>query len=465
MSLLPQAALAAGTLGALGLGLLRRPSPALARALALAAPLAALLLLTLASPAARPPLFAADLKGLGWQFAAYLAALPLALRSSGDDVETALFLGTTLGIGLLCAAANLPMLFLGLEFMSLPAYLLVARVGEPGAAGRRLEAAVKYFFSGALAGALFLFGLALYYADAGTLGPAASAPGALGQGGLALMAAAALFKIGAVPLHWWLPDVYEACAPEVAGFLSTAVKAAAVLFLMRVVELSPAPAFAAWLPAAGALTALVGAVLALRQEKLQRLLACSSLAHAGFLVLGVGAWERLGRDPGAAAALLFYLVAYVFMSNGAFAFLGATGARSRADLRGLAARRPREALAMTVLLFALAGVPPTGGFLAKLLVFWQAVRAELAAPVLFGALAALISLGYYLGLMRDLYFEEPVPEPAGRAASPEAAILRTRHGRGDGNPDSVQAAAVLAVGALGAVLLGAAPLFIGGLWP
>ncbi|MEK7381812.1 MAG: NADH-quinone oxidoreductase subunit N [Elusimicrobiota bacterium] len=448
MILLPQAALAGGVLGALGLGLLRRPPAAAVRAVALLAPLAALFFLQSEPASAALPLLSVDLKSLGWQLVIYSAALPLALRSSGDDVEAALFLGAVLGMGLIAAAGNLPMLFIGLEFMSLPAYLLVARAGR-GDSGRRLEAALKYFFTGALAGALFLLGMALYYSETRLLGPSSVPVGPLGQAGVALMAAAALFKIGAVPLHWWLPDVYEAAAPEVTGFLSTAMKSAAVLFLMRVVSVVPAADVAALLAWIGAVTSLFGAVMALRQERLARLLAYSSIAHAGLLVLGVGAWARMGRSPTAAAAILFYLGAYALMSNGTFGFLAATGLKTRSQLKGYAKRRPELALAFAVLLFSLGGVPPTGGFVAKLLVLWQAVGAHLAGPVIVAALAALVSLGYYLALVRDMYFEEPLEEvPAPAGASSRILVMAC---------------------AFAALVLGAAPLILknvaGVFWP
>ena len=445
--LAPQAALAAGVFGALGLGLLGRPKPVWGRVLAVLAPLAGLVALRFVAPSYAPPLLDVDAKSLGWQFVIYGGALPLAICAPGEDVETALFLGATLGMGLLAIAGNLLMLFVGLEFMSLPAYLLVARSGE-GPRGRRLEAAVKYFFAGALAGAMFLFGMALYYAETGRLGPGAAALGTLGRAGVSLMATAALFKIGAVPLHWWLPDVYEAAAPEVTGFLSTSMKAAATLFLVRVIQIAPDPMFGTILPWVGAGTALFGALLALRQERLQRLLAYSSLSHAGLLILGVGAWARLGGDPRALAALLLYLGAYALMSNGAFAFLAATGLETRAQLRGYAARSGGTAAAFAALLFALGGVPPTGGFLAKLLIFWQALRAGLAVPATLAAVASVISLGYYLGLVRDMYFDAPQDPAAPRVARAPSLVLLTC--------------------AIGAVLLGAAPLLrglAGGLWP
>jgi NADH-quinone oxidoreductase subunit N len=224
------------------------------------------------------------------------------------------------------------------------------------------------------------------------------------------------------------------------------MKAAATLFLVRVAQIAPDPMFGAVLPWVGAATALVGALLALRQQGLQRLLAYSSLSHAGLLILGVGAWARLGGDAASLTSLLFYLGAYALMSNGAFAFLSATGLKTRAELRGFAGRSSGTAAAFALLLFALAGIPPTGGFVAKLLILWQSLRADAALPALIAALASLISLGYYLGLVRDMYFE-----PA------EGAV------RGPGADSGPAARWILLGCALGALALGAAPLLLKGL--
>lgn len=432
--LAPQAALAAGVLGALSLGLLRRP-PALAlRALTLASIGGAMLLAVgLPADAYSSLILLADAKSIGWQYLIYLGALPLAYWLDGeDDVLAALFLGAVLGMSLLASAANLPMLFIALEFMSLPAYLLVAR---SRGTDRALEAAIKYFFAGGVAGALFMLGLALYYADTHSLA-ASAALSPLGQAGAALMGAAALFKLGAFPLNWWLPDVYEASAPEVSGFLSTAMKSAAVLFLMRLCELAPEAGFIAYLPGIGAATALTGAVMALRQERLQRLFAYSSISNAGLLIIGVGAWAASGRSAEGVSAILFFLGAYAFMSNGTFAFLKHTGLETRAQLKGRGAAMPAAAAAFTVLLFALGGIPPTGGFMAKLLLLWRAVDAALLWPAAIGALSALISLAYYLGMTRDLWFEK----------ADETVSFRSGPG------------AVLVIAcAAGVVLLGAAP--------
>lgn len=429
----PQAALAAGVLGALSLGLLRKP-PALAlRALAVASVAGAMLLAVCSSTGGyASAIVLTDSKSIGWQYLIYLGALPLALWLDGeDDVLVALFLGATLGMSLLAAASNLPMLFIALEFMSLPAYLLVAR-SRPGTRG--LEAAIKYFFAGGVAGALFMLGLSLYYADTRSLA-ASTDLSPLGQAGAGLMAAAALFKLGAFPLNWWLPDAYEAAAPEVSGFLSTAMKSAAVLFLMRLCELAPEAGFISFLPAVGAVTALAGAVMALRQERLQRLFAYSSVANAGLLIIGVGAWAASGRSSEGVSALLFFLGAYAFMSNGTFAFIKHSGLETRAQLKGRGAAMPAAAAAFTILLFSLGGIPPTGGFMAKLLLLWRAVDADLYWPAAAGAVSALISLAYYLGMTRELWLEAPQgPEPK----------------PGPGGP-------LVIACAVGVVLLGAAP--------
>jgi NADH-quinone oxidoreductase subunit N len=163
------------------------------------------------------------------------------------------------------------------------------------------------------------------------------------------------------------------------------------------------------------------------------------------LILGVGAWAALGRDSASAASLLFYLGAYAVISNGAFIFLKASGLTTRTELRGYASRRPGLAAAFAVLVFSLAGMPPTGGFVAKLLIFWQAVRASLAVPVVLAGVASLISLVYYLALVRDAYFEEP----AGQAPFPAEGACEAR-------------IAVL-VCAAGALILGAAPLLLRGI--
>ncbi len=414
----PQAALAVGALAVLAAGASRRASLQVVKGLALAAVVVALLLLmTVRLQVVCLPLLRSDLLGSGLQAVFLSAAIPLlCLMEPADEVPPALVLGSLIGMGLIAVSGNLLMLFIGLELMSVPAYLLVARSRSPQA----LEASVKYFFAGGTASAIYLMGMALHFGAAGSL-VLAPAPGPAGAAGLALMAAAAFFKLGAVPMHFWLPDVYEASDPELAGFFSTGLKAAAVLFLARLAPMAaPAGALVPALAWFAVLTILFGAVVALRQQNLQRLLAYSSISHAGFMMLAVAAWAKQGLAAPAAGALFFYLAAYLFMSGGAFLWLKAAGVRTRAELLGLAKARPRDAAVLAALLLALAGIPPTAGFAAKFLVFWEAFKAGLYAPLLLAGLGALISLGYYLGLIRDMYFDEAGPEPA-KAVGPTPA--------------------------------------------
>lgn len=412
----PQAALTAGIALILGLGMRRSLPWTPVRWLGALTLLAAALLAARSDSGAVPPLLRVDDLGRALTALFCLAALPVVFGPERDEVPVVLALGSVLGMTLIASAGSLIMLFIGLELMSVPAYLLAARGRRRAAA---LEAGVKYFFAGGVAGGLFLMGMVLHYSAAGTLALAPAA-GPLAKAGLALMTSAALFKIGAVPLHFWLPDVYEAADPEVAAFFSTGVKAAAVLFLMRLLELGPAP----YLPWAGAATAVFGAIMGLRQRSLQRLLAYSSISHAGLLILGVGAGSA---EP---TAVVFYLAAYLAMSAGAFLWVGATGCVERADLRGYAAGHPASAAVLAVLLLSLAGIPPTGGFAAKFLILWEAVKAGLYGPALVAALSSLAALGYYLALIRDMYFEEGKSDkkPAGLIPAVCAALSATLGG-------------------------------------
>jgi|GEM_PF-1251376 len=426
----------------------------LVKGVAAAAVLLAFVLSLVAPEVVRPPLLRLDMLGGSMQLVFLAAALPLLfVMTPGDEVPPALVLGSLIGMALVAAAGSLLALFIGLELMSVPAYLLVARSRSP----RALEAAVKYFFSGSAAGALFLMGMALHFATAHSLS-LAPAPGLQGEAGLALMTAAALFKLGAVPLHFWLPDVYEASDPELAGFFSTGLKAAAALLLARLVGLSQGPILSA-LPWVAALTILFGAAVALRQQKLQRLLAYSSISHAGYMMLAVAAWARQGQTPSAAGALFFYLGAYLFMSGGTFLWLKVSDLSRREQLKGLWRRRPVEAAVLSTLLLALAGIPPTAGFSAKFLVFWEAFKAGLYVPLVLAGLGALLSLGYYLGLIRDMYFDEPMTVkalPEGRQDL-DTAVSRPI--------EAALAQRVMVVGfAVLAVLLGVMPWLVDGLW-
>ncbi len=409
-ALWPQLTLASGLLFCLAAGLVREVSSGALRLVAVAALIAAAWGV---APRAGPGLAGADGIAVAWQFVLYAGALPLVLILDEDDeIPIALVLACALGMGLMAVSRDLLLLFVGLELTSLPAVLLSARLRD--SKSPPYEAAVKYFFASGAASSLFLMGLALHYAAGRTL-DLAPAAGPAGAAGLALMGSAVLLKAGAVPLHFWLPDVYESSRPSLAAFLSTAVKAAAVLALMRLAAMAPEGSLARGLPAIGSLSALYGALQALRQQNLARLLAYSSISHAGILILGVGAWAAQGADPAAAAPLFFYVLAYLFMSTGAFFFLEVSGLKDRAALRGYFRRHPAEAALFAVLLLSLAGMPPTGGFLAKFLIFWEAVKTQLWLPLAAGALAALVAVGYYMDLARAMILDEPkggAPEPS-----------------------------------------------------
>lgn len=340
------------------------------------------------------------------------ALLFLAARGPVSPRSAALLSAALCGMSLLAGATNLPMLFLGLELMSLPLYLLLYGL-RPDA--RSLEAALKYFFAGALAAGLFLFGMAAWYSATGSLalsgaphgGPAA----ALGAG---LLVAAALFKLGAFPFMFWLPDAYEAAEAELAAFMATGVKAAGALLLMRVLPLAGGGLESVALPWAAAATIAAGNVMALRQKDLQRLLAWSSVAHAGYLLAALWAWRRLGGTPAAAATVTLYLALYLAASGGAFLVLKAAGTSRREDLPGLAARQPLAAFLLAVFLLSLGGVPPTGGFVAKFFVLWDLWRTGSPALAAAVALGSLLGLGYYAGLVRALAVDPaPASAPAG----------------------------------------------------
>ena len=403
-----------GVLGVAFAGIFKKINSGLIRALGLLS-----LALAAASVFAQPAngsisaLLQADPMTKAWCGVFYAGALPFLIAGTWEDeVPALLLLGSLLGMTLLAFSANLLMLFISLELLSLPVYLLVALTpakGRPKGLSfgcPSWEAAIKYFFAGSVSVAFFLLGLACHYSATG--GFAFAGNGSfLDQTAFTLMAVAALFKIGAAPWHFWLPDVYEAAEPMLSGFLSTSVKAAGVFMLMRLGQYSQA-SFISLLPAIGALTMIVAALAALNQTRLQRLLAYSSLGHAGVLVLGVGAWLLLGASEKNALPIFFYLFSYVFMSNGAFFFLELTGVSEWRDLRGLGKTRPVLAFCFAALALSLAGIPPTAGFLAKFLVFWQVFKAGLYVPLIAASLATLAALVYYLRIIREMYLEEGV---------------------------------------------------------
>jgi len=316
------------------------------------------------------------------------------------------------GAVVMASANDLIVLFLGLEILSIALYVLA------GFHPRRMEskeAAMKYFVLGAFSSALFLYGIALVYGSTGStnLGLIRQflASNVAPNSGVLLAGAALLlvglgFKVAVVPFHTWTPDVYQGAPSPATGFMAAAAKAAGFAGLLRVFFSTFSTLRLDWRPAVfviAVVTLLVGSVLAVVQTDIKRMLAYSSISHAGYVLIGLQAASRNGI-----AGSLFYLLAYTFMVLGSFAVITAVGRRGDADhdlsaYRGLAARRPALALAFTVLLLSQAGVPFTTGFLAKFYVISAAVQSRSYALALIGMLSAVIAAFFYLRITVLMY--------------------------------------------------------------
>ena len=348
-----------------------------------------------------------------------------------DGEYYALLLCATLGMVVMAAANDLITMFLGLELMSLSLYVLV---GFRRGSLESNEAALKYFLLGAFASGFLLYGIALLYGATGTTSlpgmaafltasPLRQNPLVL-VGGLLLLTGL-LFKVAAVPFHMWTPDAYEGAPTSVTAFMSVGAKAAAFAALLRFVLRALGDVPGGWVPvlsAVAVLTMTVGNVTALLQNNLKRMLAYSSIAHAGYILVAVAA----GGAEGASAAI-FYLAIYAVMNLGAFGVLTllGRGAQERvlvADVAGLGFRRPLLGLALAVFMISLGGIPPTAGFLGKVQVFGTAIQAGLLPLVVVGVLNSVVSVFYYLRVTVSLYMEEPQGEPAGIALTAPAAI-------------------------------------------
>ncbi|MDB5296221.1 MAG: NADH-ubiquinone oxidoreductase chain [Phycisphaerales bacterium] len=413
------------------------------------------------------PMLAADGVAFFWKVLLLTFALGVVLlwfattrfeTPEGDGPEFFLLLASaTLGLSLMGSAANLLMLLLAVEMASLPSYALAGfrKRHKPAA-----EAAMKYVLFGAAASAVMIWGLSLVYGACGTLNlyPAMLADGtrvagvadravAVGQagvgGGAGLLLAGLLavvvglgFKVSAAPFHLWAPDVFEGARVDVAAFLSVASKGAGLVLTLRLAAALAEPAGAATAPASltlagvlagmAALTCTLGNTAAYAQTNLKRLLAYSSIAHAGYMLCAVALVAGGGGAAGGATAasagdaghpgthaLLLYLAVYLFMNLGAFAVVAVVGRQvggvTLAHFAGLGRRAPALAGAMTLCLFSLIGVPPLAGFTAKFTLmtalataggWWWALVAVVAANT-------LLSIYYYAGVVRAMYLQEP----------------------------------------------------------
>ena len=335
-----------------------------------------------------------------------------------------LLLASTLGMCLMASAADLIMLYLAIETTSIPLYVLAGFLVKDD---KSTEAGFKYLLFGAMTSAVMLYGFSLLYGFSGTTNIYQLAEAVRNQqiplavlfGSLLLVLVGFGFKISAVPLHFWAPDVYEGAPTPVAGFLSTASKAAGFAVLLRVLIAAfpaVAPYWGAIVAALSTATLTLGNTLALAQRNIKRLLAYSSIAHAGYAMIGVVALSNLG-----VTSVVYYLVAYIITNLAAFGAVAAFGRVAGSDdisaYAGLSRRSPALALVMLVAFLSLSGMPPFGGFVAKFAVFAAAVQANLVWLAVVGVLNSIIGLYYYLTVLKVIYLyrsedeEKPLPIP------------------------------------------------------
>jgi NADH-quinone oxidoreductase subunit N len=372
---------------------------------------------------------------LGGGLAALLAGGYLPEHNLDHGEFYTLLLFATFGAMVLAGAGDALTLFLGLETMSIGAYALTAfRRSNP----RSAEGALKYFLLGSFAAAILVYGFALVYGatghtDLAGIGAAAQTGAAhnpLLIVGAVLVLVGIIFKVSAVPFHSWTPDAYEGAPTPATTFMAVAVKAGAFAMLLRVLVLAFGDATwrswaSGWPPVVATLAVLtmtVANLIAGRQESVKRMLAYSSIAHAGYALVGV---TSMLRDPaGGVSSVLFYLLAYTVSTAGAFGALILCGSRGKEavtydDLSGLGRRHPAAALAFSLFLLSLAGVPPTAGFFAKWFVFRAAIDGGLYWLSILGLVNSVIGAYYYLRVMVYMYMREPA------AGAPVAVPMRS----------------------------------------
>ena len=327
----------------------------------------------------------------------------------------ALLAYSAFGVLVMASSSNLVVILLGLELLSLPLYALIAlRYDELG-----IEAAVKYFVLGAVAAAVFVLGLALYFGATGTLSLGASASGPLFAAGVVLLLAALLFKVAMVPFGWWAPDVYQGAPTPITLYMAAGVKAPAFAALLKLLQgAGLGGVWAAALAFSVLLAVVFGNLAALAQSEAKRLLAYSAIAHAGYLALAL-----FGPEP--APALGYYLVAYGLSVALAFLVLAQLDRGEGVpleDLSGLIKRSPLLAGALLLALFSLAGVPPFVGFWGKYLAFFQAAQGGQYLLVVVALLTAVVAAYYYLRLAAFAFFLPP-KEKGALAVDPLVAFL------------------------------------------
>ena len=356
--------------------------------------------------------------------AAVTALFAIDVKEIGQKGEFyALMLVSTLGMNLMASAADIIMLYLAIEMTSIPLYILAGFLTKDQ---KSTEAGFKYLLFGAATSAILLYGFSLLYGFGGTTNLYILAgnfytvdfPQVAVIGSFLLVLIGIGFKISIFPLHFWAPDVYQGAPTPVAGFLSTASKAAGFAVLLRVMVAIFTPVITSdWttiLSTLSVLTMTVGNLLALAQKNIKRLLAYSSIAHAGYILIGLLAVSQLGLT-----SVIFYLVAYLLTNLAAFGvvlvFGRISGSDEIADYAGLSRRAPGLALIMLVAFLSLAGMPPLAGFIAKVFVFAAAVQADYVWLAVVGVLNSIIGLYYYLTVLKVVYLyrsdneDQPLP--------------------------------------------------------
>jgi len=352
-----------------------------------------------------------------------------ARRGITGEEYPATVLFAAFGMGVLSAATNLLALFLGLEGLTFAFYFLVAIDRERPAGG---EAGMKYLLMGAVAAAFTAFGLALVYAGSGSLETAAAmktlaAGGVESQlqlAGAGFLLAGIAFKMSLVPAHLWTPDVYEGAPAPVVAFIATASKGAAVVFLLLVLEAAGGAGplrIPLWLLAFFSM--ILGNLAALLQKNLKRMLAYSAIAQMGYIALAL----LVGKDGGYGAAA-FYVVAYTAMNLAAFGAIAALSGESESGeldgYRGVGFSRPLPGAVLALAMFALAGIPPTAGFIGKFFIFAAALRGGEIALAVAGILTAVVSVYYYLRVVVNLYMRPAEGETvAVKQSFPETFVL------------------------------------------
>ncbi len=324
-----------------------------------------------------------------------------------------LVLLSTVGMMIMCSTANMMTLYLGLELQSLALYVLCAFNRDNT---KSAESGLKFFILGALASGLLLYGISLAYGFSGTmdfgeLALTLAEPGAASAGlvvGVVFIVAGLAFKLSAVPFHMWTPDVYEGAPTPVTAFMSTAPKVAAIALLLRALEVPFHPIFAQWsglIVIVSLASMILGALAAIGQRNIKRLMAYSSIGHIGYALVGLA----VGTQEGIRGVMI-YMVTYVFMSAGVFAVLIAMRRRGRAleqisDLSGLGSTDPGLAGIMTIFMFSMAGIPPFSGFFGKLYVFRPAVESGFWTLAVVGVLTSVVGAFYYLRIIKVMYFD------------------------------------------------------------